>query len=102
MVALRIQTAQADISTGRALTEVADMPVGQISVAHTTDSNGVRNIEVFHAKDASPVEVEIHNRVARELASNQGLNGSAYRAMSGEHTFLPGTRGEEVHFLQGS
>ena len=77
-------------------------PEGQISVVYTTDSNGVRNIEVFNAKDASPVEVEIHNRVARELASNQGLNGSAYRAMSGEHTFLPGTRGEEVHFLQGS
>ena len=95
---LRIQTAQADISTGRALTEVADMPDGQISVVHKTDSNGARNIEVLHHKDASPIEVEIHNRVARELASNQGLNGSAYRAMSGEHTFMPGTRGEEVHF----
>ena len=73
-------------------------PEGQISVVYTTDSNGVRNIEVFHAKDASPVEVEIHNRVARELTSNQGLNGLAYRAVGSEHNYMPGTRGEEVHF----
>ena len=95
---LRIQTAQADISTGRALTETTGLPEGQVFVKHTTDSNGARTIEVHHDKDARPVEVEIHSRVARELASNQGPNGSVYRTVGSEHSYMPGTRGEEVHF----
>ena len=95
---LRIQTAQADISTGRAITEDAGMLEGHVSVVHSYDANGARKVEVRHAENASAVEIEIHSHVARELVSNQGLNGAGYRALGSKHNYLPNTRGEELHF----
>ena len=95
---LRIQLAQADISTGRSITESSNLTDGAVSVVHSTNASGARTVLVQHASDASPVEIAIHANVARELVSNQGINGMAYRSLTGEHSFRPGSRGEEVHF----
>ena len=90
---LRIQVAQADIASNRAVIENPTLTDGAVSVVHSTDAAGNRTVQVQHAPDATPAEIDIHTNVARELASNQALNGGMYRTLTGEHSFMPGTRG---------